>query len=177
MSVVAGPLPGSSAAGVAEFVALLRTHDDVLRAFAYRLVGADVDDVLQAAYLAAFRALPEFRGDASLQTWLHRIVYTTGVNHLRSNRRRSEHEQRSSIVSESADVADVAVAHVDLNRAIDALTVDQRAVLLLVDGAGFSYTEAAEILGIEVGTIASRLSRARHSVRSELTVERSPDDI
>ena len=66
-----------------------------------------------------------------------------------------------------SDVAGDVSARVDLARVVDALPVDQRAVLVLVDGQGFSYEEASVVLGVGVGTIASRLSRARTRVRSE----------
>jgi RNA polymerase sigma-70 factor, ECF subfamily len=165
---VAREASSGRAVDVAGFVSALQEHDSVLRAFAYRLVAADVDDVLQAAYLAAFRALPGFRGDSSLLTWLHRIVYTTALNHLRSVRRQRQDESPKE-VGETADVAESTAVRVDLARALEALAIDQRAVLLLVDGAGYSYSEAATVLGVEVGTIASRLSRARRNVRMALS--------
>ena len=157
----------SSAERVAAFEAMVRSHDASLRRFGFRLVGGDIDDVLQTAYLAAFRAMDEFRGESSSGTWLHRIVYTSALNHLRSRRRSMRREELAAGTTLGSDVAGDVSARVDLARVVDALPVDQRAVLVLVDGQGFSYEEASVVLGVGVGTIASRLSRARTRVRSE----------
>eukprot|EP01041_Mallomonas_annulata_P033477 gene33477-56107_t len=84
----AGRTAAAAAAAVAEFEELLRDNDRRLRALAYRIVGSDVDDVLQQAYLKAFLQRSTFRGDSSVATWLHRIVYTTALDHLRATGRR-----------------------------------------------------------------------------------------
>jgi RNA polymerase sigma-70 factor (ECF subfamily) len=158
---------------VAAFVALMREQDRSLRAFTYRLVGGDVEDVLQAAYLAAFRAMPEFRGDSSMTSWLHRIVYTTAINHLRSRRRRIRYDQFGAVAESGGDFAVSLPGRLDLVGALSRLPVDQRAALLLVDGQGFSYDDAAAVLGVSAGTVASRLNRARLRVRATLNSERA----
>ena len=161
-------MTASSEQRVAAFEAVLRDQDGQLRAFAYRLVGADVDDVLQVAYLSAFRAMPTFRGDSSLSSWMHRIVYTTAMNHARGNRRQRRHDQFGAVGEIGGDFAAGISTRLDLAKALSQLPGDQRAALLLVDGQGFSYDDAAEVLGVNAGTIASRLNRARVRVRALL---------
>ncbi len=160
---------------VAEFEATVREHDDALRGFAYRLVGRDLDDVMQVAYLAAFRALPSFRHDSSVSTWLHRIVYTTALNHVRANRRRLHRDNWSGRRAAATDLATAVSDRLDIARALGQLPVEQRSALLLVDGQGFSYDEAAAVLGVAAGTIASRLSRARAHVRAVLDIGKDDD--
>ena len=138
------------------------------------MVGPDVDDVMQSAYLRAFRGWSEFQARSTSATWLYRIAVNTAIDHLRGRRRSAAVAARAWRVRPHADVATVATDAVDLLRAVDLLPIDQRVVLILVDGQGFSHEEAAETLRVPVGTIGSRLSRARHAVRAAL--ERGPDD-
>jgi RNA polymerase sigma-70 factor (ECF subfamily) len=161
--------PVTAVHSVAEFEALVRAHDRTVRSMAYRLVGHDVDDVLQQAYLKAYRDLPRFRADSSFGTWLHRIVYTTSLDHLRSGRRRESVARKLRPTAESRDPMQSVVDHIALDRALATLPVDQRAALLLVDGQGMGYQEAADVVGVAPGTIASRLSRARAAMRTELS--------
>ncbi|HEY4334018.1 MAG TPA: sigma-70 family RNA polymerase sigma factor [Ilumatobacteraceae bacterium] len=153
---------------VADFESLVRVHDGALRAFAYRLVGRECDDVLQVAYIAAFRALPGFRDESAVSTWLHRIVYTTAMNHLRSRRRRLHRDDAAIDDVVRDDVAVFVSNRVDVARALARLPLDQRAALLLVDAQGFSYDDAARVLDVAPGTVASRLNRARHRLRELL---------
>lgn len=159
-----------SADRVGAFEATIREHDTVLRRFAYRLVGRDVEDVLQSAYLSAFRALPAFRGDSSMSTWLHQIVFATAMNHHRSSRRRSRSDVLGAVGESGGDFSVDSSSRIDLERAVDRLPIDQRAALLLVDGQGFSYIDAARVLGVAAGTVASRLSRARAQIRESIEI-------
>jgi RNA polymerase sigma-70 factor (ECF subfamily) len=154
---------------VAEFEALIRSHDRSIRAVAYRLVGDDVDDVLQQAYLKAYREWPRFRGESSFSTWMHRIAYTTALDHLRSRRRRDAVTHRLRPGSDDSDPAQSAVDHVALEQALAELPPDQRTALLLVDGQGMSYADVAAVVGVAEGTIASRLTRARSAMRVVLS--------
>lgn len=155
------------------FADIVRAHDHRLRGLAYRLLGDRdrMDDVLQEAYVRAFRALPRFKGDAALGTWLYRIVYNACIDELR--RRPGEmvalgDEQLAGEPSPLPDPGDVAVRRRDLAAALDRLSPDQRAAVLLVDAYGFDYTEAAGVLGVRTGTVASRLNRARTALRQAL---------
>ncbi len=149
------------------FVELVERHDLSHRRLAFRLLGDSgrMDDVLQEAYVRAFRALPRFRGDSSLETWLYRIVYNACVDDLR---RRREHETLEEwddrLVATPAEPEE----RLDLAAALASLPPELRAVVLLIDAEGLSYVEAATVLGAPAGTIASRLNRARAHLQAVL---------
>jgi RNA polymerase sigma-70 factor (ECF subfamily) len=158
------------------FRELVVRHDDRLRGLAARMLAGDphrVDDVMQEAYVRAYRALPGFRGDADLGTWLYRITTTACLDELRRGQRRPqpvdltapgwERPSARSGPEQRVTTADTVA------RALASLPEDQRAAVVLVDGEGLDYGQAAEILGVAHGTLASRLSRARATLRSLLT--------
>jgi len=162
----------------ASFAALVRRHDERLRTLAYKMMLGDrarMDDVLQDAYLRAFRSYADFREDADTGTWLHRIVYNACVDDLRSARRRSSLQgalEAATLRSTASPGPERSVEARDaVLRGLAALPPDQRATVLLVDGEGFDNVSAAEVLGVAPGTIASRLSRARAELRRLLTEE------
>jgi RNA polymerase sigma-70 factor (ECF subfamily) len=156
------------------FVDLVAGADLSHRRLAFRLLGDRdrIDDVLQDAYARAFRALPSFGGRASLDTWLYRIVYNTCIDELRRLSRREELplEQwgRGGTEPRPAREEGSVEQRLDLGEALAALPAELRAVVLLVDAEGLSYTEAAEVLSIPPGTVASRLNRARAELRNAL---------
>ena len=161
------------------FGALLRKHDARMRGLAYKLLGGDrhrMDDALQEAYVRAYRALGRFHQDAEFGTWLYRIVYNACIDELRRGRRNPEPVDVSAGTAweepASRPGPDRVVGAADeLVRALAALPEDQRVTLVLVDGEGFDHAAAAEILGVAPGTVASRLSRARHAIRRTLGEE------
>lgn len=156
------------------FADLVRHYDRRLRALAFRLLGdaARMDDALQEAYVKAFRALPRFRGESTLGTWLYRITYNACLDELRRTKRvvRLSAREVSDASTARLDPADAGVQRHDLAVALAALAPDQRAVVLLVDAEGLDYAEAASVLGIAAGTVASRLSRARSQLRRAMEV-------
>ncbi len=155
----------------AAFGQLLAEHDDSMRAVAYRMLGSAtaMDDVLQIAYLKAFGNIGRFRSEASFSTWLNRIVVNACYDWHRSAGRRAEVplQNASNLEAPGAWEDQVAVGD-QLHAALQTLPPDQRAVVILVDGQGHSYSEAAQILEIEHGTVASRLNRARAALRHQL---------
>jgi RNA polymerase sigma-70 factor, ECF subfamily len=167
--VAAGVLARAKAGDQRAFTEVVRHYDHRLRALAFRLLGdrAAMDDALQEAYVKAFRALPGFREDAGLGTWLYQITYRACVDF-----QRREGRHRTEALDEpggsAADPAATATARTDLQRALAALPVDQRAAVLLVDAEGLDYDAAASVLGVAPGTVASRLSRARAALRAAL---------
>jgi RNA polymerase sigma-70 factor, ECF subfamily len=154
----------------AAFEAIVRRYDAGLRALAFRLLGdrERMDDALQEAYVKAFRALPRFRGDSKLGTWLYRVVYNACMDELERTTRVVHLPLES--VAEGADprtgVAEAVASRHDLAAALGTLTPQDRAAVLMVDAQGFGYRDAAEALGVPEGTIASRLNRARATLRA-----------
>jgi RNA polymerase sigma-70 factor (ECF subfamily) len=178
--VAPGVLARAKAGDRQAFTEVVRHYDHRLRALAYRLLGdrAAMDDALQDAYVKAFRALPGFREDAGLGTWLYQITYRACVD---LQRRESRHRPDTTAwaapraagaepaaTGAVADPAATATRRTDLARALAALPVDQRAAVVLVDAEGLDYAAAAAVLGVAPGTIASRLSRARAALRAAL---------
>ena len=154
------------------FIELVERHDLSHRRLAFRLLGDSgrMDDVLQDAYVRAFRALPSFRGDSSLETWLYRIVYNACIDDLR---RRREHETLEEWDERLVAVPTEPEERLDLAAALASLPPELRAVVLLIDVEGLSYAEAADVLGAPAGTIASRLNRARSHLQALLKGARS----
>jgi RNA polymerase sigma-70 factor, ECF subfamily len=161
------------------FMLVLDSHDRMLRSLAFRILGDrdQMDDVLQDVALKAFAALPKFRGDATLATWLYRITYTTCLNRLRGAGRTvslldPEEEGPSRLSSDlssrglpSADTADAVIRHIELAAALASLTPEQRAVVALVLEEGLDHRTAAKVLHVPMGTVASRLAAARSALR------------
>jgi RNA polymerase sigma-70 factor, ECF subfamily len=154
------------------FAAVIRLYDAKLRGLAFRLLGDRdrMDDALQEAYVRAFRALPRFRGDARVGTWLFRITYNACLDEL-ARGRKVAHAPLDELVEQASgdpEPGDVMGDRSEVVAALRTLPADERAVMFLVDVHGFDYASAAEIVGVPVGTVASRLSRARLSVRQAL---------
>jgi RNA polymerase sigma-70 factor (ECF subfamily) len=152
------------------FAQLVRHYDDGLRALAYRLTGdrARMDDALQEAYVNAFRALPGFRGESEVGTWLYRIAYNACLDELRRTRTVVPLDSVRERADPSPATDERVAARGDLGAALAALPPEERAAVVLVDAQGFDYRSAAEILGIPEGTVASRLNRARAALRRHL---------
>ncbi len=162
------------------FGSLLRAEDGGCRALAYRILRDRdaMDDALQDAYLKAWRKLDGFRGESGFGSWLYRIVYTTCLDHVRRRRPTEPLDDRLP-PSPSAGPAAAAEARVTLDRALAELSVEHRAMLVLIDGIGLPYAEAAEVLGLKEGTVASRLHHARIAMRRAIgddAIDEEPTD-
>ena len=142
---------------------------------------AEAEDVAQEAFVKAYRALGSFRGDSAFYTWLYRIAVNTARNTMASRQRRpldyeadlSESEQ--SVVESRMRHGDTpeAVAltdeiHRTVNDAIGALPEDLRTAIVLREVEGLSYEEIAEAMDCPVGTVRSRLFRAREAIDRSL---------
>ena len=160
------------------FAQLLRRHDDKMRGVVWRLVQSrtEMDDILQDAYLKAWRGLHDFRGDAAFSSWLYRIVYTTTLDTVKATARRRIVPLDDAIVPSIGDATTQIADSFALQQALAALPEDQLAVVALVDGQGESYEDVAALLGISPGTVGSRLSRARAQLRRELNRTGSTED-
>jgi RNA polymerase sigma-70 factor, ECF subfamily len=135
-----------------------RTQGDVHR-LCRALGSADAaDDLVQETYLRMVRGLAGFRGDAPARAWLLSIARRTCVDHVRSQVRRRRRDARAW--ERVVDVADPA-AKVDLDDVIASLPLDFKEAFVLTQIVGLSYAEAAVVAGCPVGTIRSRIARAR----------------
>jgi RNA polymerase sigma-70 factor (ECF subfamily) len=134
----------------------------------------DAEDVVQEAYLRAFRFFSGFHG-GNARAWLLKIVRNTCYTWLHQNRTHQAtdlfDEQIHTDVAESRNPETLLLQRADgqlLNQALDELPTDFREVLVLLELEGLSYKEIAEVLGIPIGTVMSRLARARHRLRESL---------
>lgn len=150
---------------------LVAAYQDRVYQTAYRITGhrEDAWDAAQEAFLRAFRALWTFRGDAAFSTWMTRIAVNAALDVVR---RRPPH---ASVIPEGAaagtDPTDEVLRRDQQRRvqqAIAALPADHRAVVVLRDVQDLSYEEIARTLRLPVGTVRSRLSRAREALRVAL---------
>jgi RNA polymerase sigma-70 factor (ECF subfamily) len=131
---------------------------------------------MQDAYVKAYRALPAFREESALGTWLYRITYTTCLDYLRRTGRVMLTVDGELPVDERAVSDDPGDALADTHVVVDvlhALPPEQAATVLLVGVQGFEYAEAAEILDVPVGTVASRMAAARTKLRKVLEERRA----
>ena len=141
------------------FMKLLAPERLRLESLATRLLDdrGEVADVLQEVYLSAYSALPKYRGDSRLGTWLYRITYNACLRHQARRRETADAgaEQGLSLQDHAASVAE----RLDLTAALAELPIEQRALVLMIDRDGFDYRSAAEALSIPLGTVSSRLAR------------------
>ena len=142
---------------------------EVLARGARRLTrsAADAEDLLQDTLLHAYAGFHTFHDGSNLKAWLFRILLNLYRNELRLHRRRGEHVPVETLLVEPS-VAPAQPGRIALNemsKAIDTLNGEQREALLLVVLEGLSYSEAADALEIPLGTLMSRLGRARAALR------------
>jgi RNA polymerase sigma-70 factor, ECF subfamily len=142
---------------------------------------AEAEDVAQEAFLKAYRALPAFRGDSAFYTWLYRIAINTAKNTLVSNRRRpvdfdldlqdpEQHDRQAML--KDADTPEGVLLTDEIRgvveRALEQLPEDLRTAIVLRELEGLSYEEIAEAMDCPVGTVRSRIFRAREAIDKKL---------
>ncbi|MEU0537171.1 RNA polymerase sigma factor [Amycolatopsis tolypomycina] len=163
------------------FGALVRAHTPRMYRVALRITGsaAEAEDVVQDAWLAAWRSLAGFRQESAVSTWLYRVVTNSALAVLR--RHRPTVSLDDPVPQSTVDSALLAAAvpgpegrvvraeEVDaVLRAVGRLEVSQRVPLVLRELEGLSYEEVAEVLDVNVGALRSRLHRARVALLAEL---------
>lgn len=159
------------------FNRLVHRYQGTVYAVAYRLLGERqaAEDVTQDTFLVAYRALGGFRS-GSVRAWLLRIASNRAKDLLRARRRRPEEPLEAAAetaegvgrgggVADPEDAAERRARQEAIRGALLALPFEQRAVVVLVDIQGYGYEEAAAMLGERVGTVKSRLFRARRRLR------------
>lgn len=171
----------------AAYTELVAEHQRMVVQLAVNLLGDrdEAMDLSQEVFLRVFRTIHRFRGQSSLRTWIYRIAVNQARNRHRFWRRRHRGDQVSldahveahGELSGGTASPDRVLAQKELatrlQRALDALPFDQRTAIILREIDGLSYDEIAFSLGVAVGTVKSRLTRARQALRLELREERT----
>ena len=166
------------------FEILVERHQKRMLNVAYRMLGdyEEACDVVQEAFIAAYRAIHSFRREAAFSTWLYGIVVNCARNRIKQAKGRLRHEARSiddpvglqdgSLQSELPDCGESVVERLEkkevearVQACIRTLEPDQREVLILRDIQGFSYEEIGGMLKLADGTVKSRLFRARAALK------------
>jgi RNA polymerase sigma-70 factor (ECF subfamily) len=143
------------------FGAFVRSSQaDVWRLAAHLVDARDADDVTQDVYLRAWRALPAFRGESSARTWVLAIARRTCADELRRRHRSRRLRARLEREHEEPALPDAAGRHSAFTL-LGLLADDRREAFVLTQIVGCSYEEAAAVCGVPVGTIRSRVARAR----------------
>lgn len=165
------------------FDALVRKYQHRIVALIGRYIAdwSECQDVAQDVFMRAYRALPNFRGDAQFYTWLHRIAVNTAKNHLVAQKRRPP---GADIDVDDAEQFDSAIRLRDNDtperelmrqqveqlvlRVVEGLPAELREAISLREVDGLSYEEIAEKMGCPIGTVRSRIFRARDAIDQEL---------
>ena len=167
------------------FEELVRKHEKKMLNIAYRMIGnyEEACEIVQDAFLAAYRNIMDFKGTSRFSTWLYAIVMNHSKNRLKKIRARGKFELFSINNPVATDTGTLAVeppsndptalelletkdVRKNIQECINTLDDEFRSVLVLRDIQGFSYSEISDMLGIASGTVKSRLFRARDAVKS-----------
>jgi RNA polymerase sigma-70 factor (ECF subfamily) len=152
---------------------------------AWRFMGEtqEAEDLTQEVFLKVFRSLRGFRGASSLKTWIYRITTNLALNRLKFNKRRRQNRQVSLDQAPAEDMPNLSEMVPDrrpgpeqrmharqiesrLQEALDGLSDDQKAIVILRDVEGLSYEEIADALDVNIGTVKSRLARGRAGIQA-----------
>lgn len=160
-----------------------RAFEELVIAYQHRVFGvalrmlgsrAEAEEAAQEVFLRAHRAVADFRGDAKLSTWLYAIASRLCMNRLTSGERRLLREGEETLAripsghASPADELERSERDAALHRAIAELSDERRMVVVLRDLEGLSYEEIASALDLELGTVRSRLHRARMDLKEKL---------
>ena len=167
-----------------------RAFDVLILKYQHKIIGLvgrylrdqdEVKDVTQESFIKAYRALPSFRGDSAFYTWLYRIAINTAKNHLVSRSRRppdtdidvddGEFQDNSAVLRDNESPEDVLATgqmEVVIYGAIDDLPEELKVAVTLREFEGLSYDEIAEVMRCPVGTVRSRIFRAREAIEKKI---------
>lgn len=160
------------------FEILLRRHEKAIFNLVYRMLG-DYDDAAETAqetFLSAYRAIGQFRGEANFSTWLYRIA----LNHANTRRKSRNAREHRLVPIDTTEVNDTQLGPAEtlekkeirerVQQALNELEPEDAAVILLRDMQDSPYEEVARVLDVPVGTVKSRLHRARRALKSRLAL-------
>jgi RNA polymerase sigma-70 factor (ECF subfamily) len=170
------------------FECLVLQHQRQAYSIAYRFMGnhEDASDLAQEAFVRAFQSISKFREESSFKTWIHHIVANVCRDELRRRNRHPVSSLDEPVLMEDNEVyrqtADWSMApdrlyeqkeiQVYLHKLINSLTPEFKMVVVMRELQGFSYEEIAAIIGCSLGTVKSRLSRARQALRDRIAADR-----
>jgi RNA polymerase sigma-70 factor, ECF subfamily len=153
------------------FADLVRAHQGYLRKLLARVCRGDqarADDLAQEAFVRAWRALPNFRGESRFRTWLTRLAYSALSAERPSLPQRDEPSPELGEFGQRSDFAPDVDWRIDLDRALAGLSEPQRHALLLTNCADLSHAEAAQVLGWPLGALKTQVLRAKIRLRAQL---------
>ncbi|SMB96695.1 RNA polymerase, sigma-24 subunit, RpoE [Thermanaeromonas toyohensis ToBE] len=168
-----------------EFEKIVIAYQDKVYALSYQLTGnhADAQDLAQEVFVRAYLNLEKFRFEADLSTWLHRITVNLYLNSRRKNKKDNiAYSLDEPLLTEEGEITrDLATTGSDpqevladrekqsyIRQALDSLPPKYRAVLVLREFQGLSYEDIAKVLGCSLGTVKSRLNRARQALKEKV---------
>ncbi len=164
------------------FEKLLDKYEGKIFNLAYRMLGnvEDAEDATQDAFMKAYSSLSGFRGDSSFSTWLYRIAKNVCLDEIRRRQRNPVHSLDKPIKTDEGDQLERQIEddsptpedtivtneqQVVIEKAMQKLPAHHRTVIIFRDIEGFSYSQIAEILDVKLGTVKSRLYRARNNLK------------
>jgi RNA polymerase sigma-70 factor (ECF subfamily) len=151
-----------------------------LRRFGLALTGsrADADDLVQMACERALQRGEQLRDHARIDGWLYGIMRHLWIDEIRSRRvrRHADLDEAGEVEGASGTAAEGVVMLGTVRQCLQALSADHRTVLILVCVDGLTYREAAEVLGVPIGTVMSRIARARQELHARLAAGRGGND-
>ncbi|MCF8011941.1 MAG: sigma-70 family RNA polymerase sigma factor [Clostridiales bacterium] len=165
------------------FEQLVTMYQDKIYALGYQLTGnhADAQDLAQNAFIKAYRSLSGFRNEADFGTWLHRITVNLSLNEKR--KKKAELSLDNPVQTEDGEMQRLVVSDGDtpeeafekkefrglVHTALKNLSSEHRTILVLREMQDYSYEEIADVVGCNLGTVKSRMSRARKALKKEIT--------
>lgn len=165
------------------FEQLVVEHQNKVYSLAFRMVNhrEEAADLAQESFLKAWQALPTFQGESSFGTWIYRLTTNLCIDYIRRQKRRQEIQPVASLddpdsgLGEPADWKQDPQHHVErkelrraLNRALQELPDHQRQILVMRELSGLSYQEIVQALDLDLGTVKSRIARARKNLQKIL---------
>ncbi|MCG8400956.1 MAG: sigma-70 family RNA polymerase sigma factor [Firmicutes bacterium] len=165
------------------FEQLVIMYQDRVYSLSYQLTGnhADAEDLAQNAFIKAYRALPTFRNEADFGTWLYRITVNISINEKR--KKKPDVSLDSPVQTQDGEMPRLVTSNTEspedayeskefrgmIREALWELSTEHRAVLVLREMQGYSYDEIAVMLNCSLGTVKSRINRARQTLKKEIT--------
>ena len=158
------------------FAFLVQTYETSVYRLALRMCGNahDAEEVAQEAFVAAWRGLPSFRGESKFSSWLYQLTTNAAIDFLRREKRHRavtpiEEEPEPATPDTPQQALEESEMRAALHQALQSLTPEHRQIFLLRQMRQLSYEEIGRLLGLEAGTVKSRLSRAKKQLRQILT--------